>query len=106
MLFIIGIFTQGRSLSHIKKHDENCVHRLFYSYFSHSTVKLVMLYCVEAEEAYCGNKIVEEGEQCDCGFAEDCRKDDCCIGRNEADVKASAFCTRTPSAQCRYDSCC
>ncbi|VDI57755.1 disintegrin and metalloproteinase domain-containing protein 10 [Mytilus galloprovincialis] len=30
--------------------------------------------------AFCGNSIVEDGEQCDCGYDEDC-KDECCVGR-------------------------
>lgn len=38
---------------------------------------------VAAAEAICGNMVVEEGEQCDCGYDDDesCRQDHCCVGR-------------------------
>ncbi|XP_064596009.1 disintegrin and metalloproteinase domain-containing protein 10-like isoform X2 [Liolophura sinensis] len=36
-----------------------------------------------SDVAYCGNTIVEEGEECDCGFEADCN-DDCCTGRSES----------------------
>ncbi|XP_066271354.1 disintegrin and metalloproteinase domain-containing protein 10-like [Branchiostoma lanceolatum] len=36
----------------------------------------------ESNAAICGNGIVEEGEQCDCGYSDHCRmsgEDDCCV---------------------------
>ncbi|NXI43879.1 ADA20 protein, partial [Galbula dea] len=45
---------------------------------------------------YCGNKIVESGEQCDCGSASDCRKDPCC----------NPDCTFTAGSVCGSKKCC
>ncbi|XP_061203128.1 disintegrin and metalloproteinase domain-containing protein 20-like [Neopsephotus bourkii] len=45
---------------------------------------------------YCGNKIVENGEQCDCGSESTCRKDPCCH-RN---------CTFTANSVCASGKCC
>nr|CAD7394917.1 unnamed protein product [Timema cristinae] len=40
-------------------------------------------YCLdEFEHPYCGNGLVEEGEECDCGLVVDClTRDPCCIAR-------------------------
>ena len=53
---------------------------------------------VDAEGAVCGNMVVEEGEECDCGYIEDesCKTDNCCIGRNE-----TSGCKRKPGKECR-----
>ncbi|TRZ26258.1 hypothetical protein HGM15179_000870 [Zosterops borbonicus] len=45
---------------------------------------------------YCGNKIVESGEQCDCGSAASCRRDPCC----------RANCTFTAGSVCASGKCC
>ncbi|NXH46889.1 ADA20 protein, partial [Dicaeum eximium] len=45
---------------------------------------------------YCGNKIVETGEECDCGTAASCRRDRCC----------RANCTFTPGSECAFGKCC
>ncbi|XP_028642091.1 disintegrin and metalloproteinase domain-containing protein 26A-like isoform X2 [Grammomys surdaster] len=44
----------------------------------------------------CGNNLVEEGEQCDCGSSESCSKDPCC----------SEDCVLKPGAQCASGLCC
>nr|XP_039315782.1 disintegrin and metalloproteinase domain-containing protein 15 isoform X4 [Saimiri boliviensis boliviensis] len=46
--------------------------------------------------AFCGNMFVESGEQCDCGFPDDCT-DPCCD---------SATCKLRPGAQCASDGLC
>ena len=52
---------------------------------------------VEREAAFCGNRIVEEDEQCDCGFQEDCEQmDKCCHGKGHENE-----CKRTEDADCR-----
>lgn len=59
---------------------------------------LSLFISVDAEGAICGNKVVEEGEECDCGYAEDksCDEDICCEGRNK-----TSGCTRLPGRNCR-----
>ncbi|XP_009898940.2 disintegrin and metalloproteinase domain-containing protein 21-like [Dryobates pubescens] len=47
---------------------------------------------------YCGNKIVESGEQCDCGSESDCRRDPCCQPNcmfTEGSVCASGKCCKS-----------
>ncbi|PFX34886.1 Disintegrin and metalloproteinase domain-containing protein 10 [Stylophora pistillata] len=49
--------------------------------------------------SYCGNKIVEEYEDCDCGSPEECLVvDKCCVARNDA-MKVPG-CTIQPGKQC------
>ncbi|XP_074088171.1 disintegrin and metalloproteinase domain-containing protein 20-like [Macrotis lagotis] len=44
----------------------------------------------------CGNKVVEEGEECDCGSVKECSKDSCC----------KPGCTLRPHADCAFGLCC
>uniref|UniRef100_A0A182QZR1 ADAM10 endopeptidase n=1 Tax=Anopheles farauti TaxID=69004 RepID=A0A182QZR1_9DIPT len=53
----------------------------------------------EPQEAICGNGVVEPGEQCDCGWEEDC-KDSCCYPMSRHDRFNQKPCTLTPKAQC------
>ncbi|XP_059726329.1 LOW QUALITY PROTEIN: disintegrin and metalloproteinase domain-containing protein 32-like [Haemorhous mexicanus] len=46
--------------------------------------------------AVCGNRVVEPGEQCDCGTAQECQKDRCC----------TPTCTLRPRARCASGLCC
>ncbi|XP_039626154.1 disintegrin and metalloproteinase domain-containing protein 10 isoform X1 [Polypterus senegalus] len=39
---------------------------------------------VESGQPICGNGLVEPGEQCDCGYSDQC-KDECCYDANQAD---------------------
>ncbi|XP_036343377.1 disintegrin and metalloproteinase domain-containing protein 10 homolog [Rhagoletis pomonella] len=58
-----------------------------------------------SEGAFCGNKIVESGEECDCGFNEDECKDICCYPRiiSEYDLSMNSSakgCTRRAKTEC------
>ncbi|XP_038614275.1 disintegrin and metalloproteinase domain-containing protein 30-like [Tachyglossus aculeatus] len=44
----------------------------------------------------CGNKVVEAGEECDCGSERECKKDGCCLSN----------CTLSPGAECTSGLCC
>ncbi|XP_075413358.1 disintegrin and metalloproteinase domain-containing protein 29 [Tenrec ecaudatus] len=44
----------------------------------------------------CGNGVVEEGEECDCGSMRRCVKDPCCLSN----------CTLDPRAECAFGLCC
>ncbi|XP_043859487.1 disintegrin and metalloproteinase domain-containing protein 30-like [Dromiciops gliroides] len=44
----------------------------------------------------CGNKVVDSGEECDCGTIEECKKDMCC----------QPDCKLKPGAQCNIGLCC
>ncbi|KAL8586964.1 hypothetical protein ACOMHN_062375 [Nucella lapillus] len=60
---------------------------------------------VESGQAFCGNKITEGSEKCDCGFGT-CAQETCCVGR-DPNVENSG-CTLAPLVTCSPDSgpCC
>ncbi|XP_001367215.4 disintegrin and metalloproteinase domain-containing protein 30-like [Monodelphis domestica] len=71
----------------------------FESYFNFVTKKGKCLYNIPSmvykiEE--CGNKVVEPGEDCDCGSKEECRNDKCCL----------PTCKFKRMAQCNSGLCC
>uniref|UniRef100_A0A3Q3X175 Disintegrin and metalloproteinase domain-containing protein 10 n=1 Tax=Mola mola TaxID=94237 RepID=A0A3Q3X175_MOLML len=51
---------------------------------------------VESGEPICGNGLVEDGEECDCGYSDQC-KDPCCYNANEVDGKK---CKLQPGKTC------
>lgn len=51
----------------------------------------------ESGQPICGNGLVEAGEECDCGYSDQC-KDPCCYSANEAEGKR---CKLQPGKICR-----
>lgn len=64
-------------------------------------------YKTASEGAFCGNKIVENGEECDCGYDNDECDDKCCYPRQVADRDrfhniSAKGCARRAQTECRY----
>ncbi|KAG7190618.1 hypothetical protein KM043_006705 [Ampulex compressa] len=53
----------------------------------------------EPQVSLCGNGVVEEGEECDCGWEEDCR-DSCCFPQRRYPPAEETPCTLTPRSVC------
>jgi len=53
----------------------------------------------EPQTALCGNGVVEDGEECDCGWAEDCQEECCWPQRNEFPANERP-CTLRPTKVC------
>ncbi|XP_059091577.1 disintegrin and metalloproteinase domain-containing protein 10-like isoform X2 [Tigriopus californicus] len=58
----------------------------------------------ESDGAFCGNKIVEEGEECDCGFDDHECTETCCYPRKSAELTDEENkrnrCRRKPDTEC------
>ncbi|XP_061941808.1 disintegrin and metalloproteinase domain-containing protein 10 isoform X2 [Apis cerana] len=53
----------------------------------------------EPQVSLCGNGVIEEGEECDCGWEEDCR-DSCCFPQRRYPPPGETPCTLTPGSIC------
>lgn len=63
------------------------------------------LFIVEPQVSLCGNGVVEEGEECDCGWEEDCR-DSCCFPQRRYPPAEETPCTLTPRSVCSPSQVC
>lgn len=71
------------------------------------TKYLYKLLITASEGAFCGNKIVEDGEECDCGYDEVECDDKCCYPRQITDKdryhnSSARGCARRAQTECRY----
>lgn len=60
----------------------------------------------KSEGAFCGNKIVEAGEECDCGYDDNECRDKCCYPRivslgDKQDNSSAKGCARRKKTECR-----
>jgi len=55
---------------------------------------------LDSEEAFCGNRIVEDDEECDCGFQRDCHDhgDTCCYPQVRKEEENGVAGRSTPRA--------
>lgn len=63
------------------------------------------LFIVEPQVSLCGNGVVEEDEECDCGWEEDCR-DSCCFPQRRYPPAEQTPCTLTPGSVCSPSQVC
>ncbi|KAG1679187.1 Disintegrin and metalloproteinase domain-containing protein 10 [Nymphon striatum] len=54
----------------------------------------------EPQDSICGNEVVEKGEECDCGWEEDC-KEPCCFPMRSNPPRNEPPCTLRPNVICR-----
>jgi len=54
---------------------------------------------IEPQSAICGNGVVEAGEECDCGWEEDCQEK-CCFPMRSIQLPGERPCTLRPSTTC------
>ncbi|XP_060610884.2 disintegrin and metalloproteinase domain-containing protein 20-like [Anolis sagrei] len=80
---------------HVTDQFSNCSYRDYFKFRNRQCLLIPpgeMLH----DLPYCGNKIVEDGEQCDCGSETECASDPCC----------QCNCELRSGAACAFGSCC
>uniref|UniRef100_A0A2K6U3Y7 ADAM metallopeptidase domain 30 n=1 Tax=Saimiri boliviensis boliviensis TaxID=39432 RepID=A0A2K6U3Y7_SAIBB len=74
----------------------NCSYIAFFKHVSSGATCLNNIPGLRYVAKRCGNKIVEDNEECDCGSPEECYKDGCC----------KSNCKLQPGANCSVGLCC
>ncbi|CAG7815666.1 unnamed protein product [Allacma fusca] len=78
-----------RNISEEEKRFSSCTIRNV-----HSVLSGCRAACFETNmHPFCGNGIIEDGEECDCGSAYNCSGQKCCYPRNEAKPWFTGICT-------------
>jgi disintegrin and metalloproteinase domain-containing protein 10 len=99
--------TTGRDLNN--RHFSLCSRDLM-GPVVHSLVKNANKFCfVRYNGSLCGNGVVEEGEECDCGYEEDCHEQCCYHAGEDANkrcrLKPNAACSPSQGHCCNKDAC-
>ncbi|XP_007538567.2 disintegrin and metalloproteinase domain-containing protein 25-like [Erinaceus europaeus] len=75
----------------------NCSYAMFWDFVLQATCLCIPPHKENIfKHARCGNSLIEEGEECDCGSIKLCEKDPCC----------QSNCTLTPGSDCAFGLCC
>ena len=64
------------------------------------TVQITRAFLSAPTSSICGNEVVEKGEECDCGWEDECH-DQCCYPQTSSTPTHHKPCTRRPGARCR-----
>ena len=72
---------------------------VFLYFFSIGKLIISKLEILEPQNAICGNGVVEAGEECDCGWEEDCQEK-CCFPMRSVQQPGERPCTLRPSTTC------
>ena len=62
-------------------------------------IYIMIIFQLEPKMALCGNGVVEEGEECDCGWEEDC-EEECCWPQRTEYPPGEKPCTLRPNKVC------
>ncbi|XP_077175117.1 disintegrin and metalloproteinase domain-containing protein 20-like [Paroedura picta] len=86
--------------SPIESHQfSNCSYRQYFTLMKSHRAKCLLIASDSNRQykpTYCGNKVVDSGEQCDCGSKENCERDPCC----------QSGCKLRSGVSCAFGECC
>ena len=105
------LYTQQRSSSFINFRNIHTQNHSIVSYVAFYCLlrillcNAILLFNISAKGPFCGNGLVEDGEECDCGFDNEC-EDPCCNPKMENDPNNPNQCRlktthNSQTVQCR-----